>query len=49
MIITSVIILRSEKVPDTLARVPEMLDTPPSQDDCAFIMLIIKKVRTYDN
>ena len=31
----SVVILRSEMVPDALERVPEMLDTPPSQNNCA--------------
>lgn len=32
------VVLRSEMVPDTLVRVPEMLDTPPSQNNHAFII-----------
>ena len=42
LIVMSTIILRSEMVPDTLVRVPEMLDTPPSQNNCAFIIYFIK-------
>ena len=38
MLIASIIILRSEMVPDTLFGVPEMMDTPPIRNNCAFIL-----------
>ena len=36
----SFIILRSEMVPDTLFGVPEMMDTPPIQNNNDFILFI---------
>lgn len=36
MIVISIVIMRSEMVPDTLFGVPEMMDTPPLLNNYAF-------------
>ena len=38
MLVISIIILRSEMVPDTLFGVPEMMDTPPIQNNYVFYL-----------
>ena len=38
MLVISIIILRSEMVPDTLSGVPEMMDTPPIQNNYVFYL-----------
>lgn len=38
IVIASMIILRSEMVPDALFGVPEMMDTPPIRNNCAFYL-----------
>lgn len=43
-VVTSVTILRSEMVPDALLkRVPEMMDTPPILNSCAFIICYVRR------